>query len=119
MIGRLALRLLLLCAAFVVATLLLGWWGVALLAVAWGVTARDTRGAGLVAGAAAMLAWAGLLAWTALHGPATALAATLGGIMGAPGFAFIVLSLIFPAALAWAGARASAGTAAAFTSRGS
>ena len=116
MIARLALRLLLLSAAFVVATLLFGWWGIALVAVAWGMVARNTPGAGLLAGAGAMLAWAALLAWSAFEGPVGRLAATLGGIMGAPGAAFIALSLIFPAALAWAGARASAGLVSAATS---
>ncbi len=119
MIGRLVLRLLLLSAAFVVATLLFGWWGVAVVSVAWGILARESRGAGLAAAAGALVAWAGLLAWSASAGAVGALAATLGGIMGTPGAAIISLSLVFPAALAWAGARAAAGLAALVTARGS
>ena len=120
MIGRHAFRLLLLSAAFALATLLFGWWGIALVAVAWGIVARESRGTGLVSSLGALLAWAALLAWSALEGPVGRLAATLGGILGAPGLALIALSLLFPAALAWAGARAAAGVAASVTtSRGS
>lgn len=117
MIARMALRLLFLSAAFVVATLLIGWWGVAAVAVAWGIIGRETRGAGILAGAGAFLGWALLLAWSASSGPIGKLAATLSGIMGAPAAALFALSLVFPAALAWAGARTAAGIAALATSR--
>ena len=110
--ARIALRLVLLSVAFVIATLLVGWWGVAIVAVVWGVIGREARGAGIVAGTSALVAWALLLAWSFARGPAGELAATLGGIMGTPASAFIALSLVFPAALAWAGARAAAGAAA-------
>lgn len=119
MIVRLAARVVLLAAAFIVATLLFGWWGVAHVAIVWGILARDTRGAGVVSGVSAMAAWAALLAWSATGGPVSHLATTLGGIMGAPGLAFIALALVFPAALAWAGARTAAGIAEVVTSRGS
>ena len=117
MLAPSALRILLLSAAFAVATFLVGWGGVVVVAIAWGIMARYIRAAGIQAGASAMIGWALLLALSASRGPVGHLAATLGGIMGAPAAALIALSLIFPAALAWAGARAAAGLAALATSR--
>ena len=119
MTAPLALRVVQLSTAFAVATLLFGWWGIAAVAVAWGIIGREGRGAGILAAVSALLAWASLLVWSSGNGAVGTLASTLGGIMGAPGVAFIVLSLAFPAALAWAGARAAAGLAALATSRGS
>lgn len=117
--ARIALRIALLSAAFAVATLLFGWWGVPVVAIAWGTIAWRTRGTGLVAALAAIIAWAGLLGWSALRGPVGELASTLGSVMGAPGVAIVGLTLVFPAALAWAGARLSAGITAIVTARGS
>ena len=117
MIGRRVLRIILLAAAFVVATLAVGWWGVPIVAVAWGIIDRGARGSGVMSGAAAMLAWAALLGWFALRAPIGRLAETLGGVMGAPGPALVALTLIFPAALAWAAARTAAGVAGVLTRR--
>ena len=116
-VARIALRIVLLAAAFAVATVLLGWWGVPVVAIAWGFLGRESRGAGVGAGISALIAWAFLLAWSASRGPVGNLAATLGEIMGAPAAALVALVLIFPAALAWAGARAASGFAAVATSR--
>ena len=118
-IARVALRVTLLSAAFALATLLVGWWGVAIVAIAWGIIGGQTRGSGVLAAAGALLGWALLLAWSASRGPVGELAARLGDMMGAPAAALIALSLVFPAALAWAGARAAAGASALVTSRGS
>ena len=117
--ARTVLRIALLAGAFAVATLLFGWWGVPVVAVAWGAIAWRTRGAGLIAALAAIIAWAALLAWSASRGPVAELASTLGAVMGAPGVAIVGLTLVFPAALAWAGARMAAGITAIVTARGS
>lgn len=117
--ARTALRIALLAAAFAVATLLFGWWGVPIVAIAWGAIAWRTRGSGLIAALAAVIAWTVFLAWSASRGPVGELASTLGAIMGAPGVAIVGLTLLFAAALAWAGGRMAAGIAAIVTARGS
>lgn len=117
--GRTVLRLVLLGAAFALATLLFGWWGVPAVGTAWGAISWRARSAGVVAAIAALGGWGAILAWSASRGPAGALADTLGAIMGAPGAAIVALTLVFAAALAWAAARTAAGVAAILTSRGS
>lgn len=110
MTGRLALRVTLLAIAFALATILFGWWGVPLVAVIWGLVAHATPGPGATSAAAAAVAWAALLGWTALSGDVAALAGILGGIMQAPGAALVALTILFPAAVAWAGARMASGS---------
>ena len=117
--GRTVLRLILLGAAFTLATLLFGWWGVPLVGIAWGAIAWRARSAGVVAAIAALGGWGAILAWSASRGPVSGLADTLGAIMGAPGVAILALTLVFPAVLAWAAARTATGVAALLTSRGS
>lgn len=109
MIGRVALRVGLLAMAFAVGTILVGWWGVPVVAVVWGVIANRTRSPGLTAATAAALAWAGLLGWTAIAGNLDSLAGILGEIMGVPGATLVVLTMLYPAAIAWAGARLASG----------
>lgn len=111
MTSRFLLRLVLLALAFVIATVLVGWWGVPLTGAAWGLLARLAPRCALVASAAALLAWGGLLVWGAVRAPLAPLASTVGGALGVPGAALVLLTLAFAAMLAWAAARTAAGLA--------
>jgi hypothetical protein len=48
----------------------------------------------------AALGWGVLLGWTALHGPIGPLARRAGGIFRLPGWGMVLVTLLFPAALA-------------------
>jgi hypothetical protein len=90
--------------AFVLGTALVDWWTVPVVAGAWGlVTAYDQR-PWRTAAIAAAAAWALLLVLSATRGPLLVLAGLLGGIFGLPGFAVVLLALIFPVLLAWSAA---------------
>lgn len=81
------------------ATWLAGWWGVGIVALAWG-----WRGRARDAAVAALLAWGALLAWQAAAAPLVPFATRLGGIFSLPGWAILVLTPLFAALLAWAAA---------------
>ena len=98
---RLALRVLLLAAAFAIGTWVLGWWAIPLFAAVAGVLARHAPGQAMAAGVAAAVAWAALLAWSALHGAVWSFASQVGGAIGLSGVVLIVVTLVFPALLAW------------------
>lgn len=89
----------LLILAMVAATFLAGWWGVALVAAAWG-----WRGRARDAALAAFVAWAALLAWTASAGALLPFAARLGGIFSLPRWAMVAVTPLFAALLAWGAA---------------
>jgi hypothetical protein len=97
---------------FGVATCVVGWWGVPVVGLAWGVwSGRNTKppvAAGLTAATCAVVAWAVLLAWTAALGPLPLLARTLGAVAGVPGAALIVMTLVFAGVLAWSATAATA-----------
>lgn len=91
-----ALRVAMLAIAFVLATATFGWWTVAVLGAVWGwVDGRGARGA-LVAGAAAGLAWLALLLWASLGVPETGFATRTAAAMGAPAWALVAVTLLFP-----------------------
>jgi hypothetical protein len=96
-----ALRVFLLAAAFGIGTWVLGWWAVPLFAAAAGVIARHAPGQAAAAGIAAAVAWGGLLVWSALRGSVLSFAAQAGGAMGVSGLVLIVLTIVFPALVAW------------------
>lgn len=98
---RSALRVLLLAASFAIGTWVLGWWAMPLLAAIAGVLSRHARGQAMAAGAAAAVAWSLLLAWSAVRGSGWSFASQVGGAIGASGVALIILTLVFPALLAW------------------
>ena len=99
---RFALRVAVLAVAFALGTLGFGWWAVPLLAALWGVLARSETGLASVAAAlGALLAWGALLLWGATRGPVAQLAAGLAGVMGVPAGALVIVTLLFPTALAW------------------
>jgi hypothetical protein len=117
-LARTLVRLALLAPAFALATWAFGWWTVPVLAAAWGAArARGTRRpvesaidrGPAEAAAAALVAWGALLAAAAARGPVGALAGGLAELIGAPAAALVVLTLVFPALLAWSAAAAARG----------
>jgi len=82
------------------ATAAAGWWTVPLVAAAWARVARRDRHPVRSSAAGAALGWALLLGVGALQGPVDAVARRLGAILGVPWWAFVLLTLAFPALLA-------------------
>jgi hypothetical protein len=98
---RFALRVALLALSFAIGTWVLGWWAIPLFAALAGVVARHVRHQPVAAALAAALAWATLLAWSAIDGSVWSFSRIAGGAMGLSGALLIVLTVAFPAALAW------------------
>ena len=96
--------LVLLAAAFAIATAVLGWWAVPVVAAAWALVRRGLPRSGALAAAGAALGWAALLAWAALRGPVGTLAGQLAGVFGVPAAALPLVALVFAALLAWSAA---------------
>lgn len=96
-----AARITLLALSFGIGTWVLGWGAVPLFAAVAGVMARHVRHQGIAAGVAAAVAWAALLAWSSSAGSVWSFSRVAGGAMGLSGVALILVTLIFPAALAW------------------
>ena len=97
---RFLLRVLLLALAYGAGTVVFGWWAVPVLAVLWGVIAFDRPRVGTTSALAGALAWGGILAWHAARGPLLPFADRLGGVMQQPGALLLVLTVVFPAAVA-------------------
>lgn len=97
------IRHVLLAVAFAVATFALGWWSVPIVAAVWGFFSTDAHRV-LKTGLAAAVGWASLLLLDAARGPVALMAAQLGELMNLPAFALYVLTLLFPALLAWSAA---------------
>lgn len=96
-------RYVLLAEAFAVATFGLGWWTVPVVAALWGFFSKDpgrTRNVALAAAGG----WATLLVLDAVRGPIDVMARQLGEVMSLPPFVLYVVTLLFPALLAWAAA---------------
>jgi hypothetical protein len=87
-----------------VATWWIGWWTVPLVAAAWGAAQRGEGYPVATSAVAATLGWVLLLALRAGAGPVGDLSRKLGGILGVPGWVPLLAALVFPAALAAAGA---------------
>lgn len=98
---RFALRVLLLALSFAIGTWILGWWAVPLFAAIGGVLARHVRHQGLASALAAAIAWAALLVWSSTEGAVWSFSRLAGGAMGMSGAALILVTLFFPAAIAW------------------
>ena len=94
-------RVALLALSFAIGTWILGWWAVPLFAAIAGVMARSVRHQAIAAGLAAAIAWAGLLAWSSTEGSVWSFSRLAGGAMGMSGAALILVTLLFPAAVAW------------------
>lgn len=93
----------LLAEAFAVATFALGWWTVPLIAAVYSLVSSNPK-RGLTAALCALGGWATLLALDTVKGPVPAMASRLGGVMGVPSIVLVILTLVFPAALAWSAA---------------
>jgi len=99
-----AVKFLLLTEAFAVATYAVGWWGVPVLALICGLAVEPkAKPLGFVSLCAAA-GWASLLLLDAARGPVGELARRFGGIMSVPPFILILVTLLFPALLAWSAA---------------
>jgi hypothetical protein len=98
-----------LAAALALGTAVLGWWAVPALGAVWGLTFTEGRGRVLLPAAAALVAWAGLLAWTGTRGPVLRVTEKVAGIFGIPAFTIVLLALVFPALLAGSAAGAAGG----------
>ncbi len=96
---------------FGVATWVVGWWGVPVVGLAWGIwSSKNTKppvAAGLTAATCAVVAWAALLAWIAALGPLPLLARTLGTVAGVPGAVLVAMTLVFAGLLAWSATTAA------------
>lgn len=93
----------LLAEAFAVATFGLGWWSVPIVAAAWALISSDPKRA-RVAAICAAGGWASLLALDILKGPVITMGNQLGTIMSLPPVVLYLLTLLFPALLAWSAA---------------
>lgn len=98
---RAAARVAVLAALMALATWLLGWWPIPVLAVAWTLVfprrARTPREAAV----AALVAWLVLLLIDAARGPLMPLAHRLGVLFHTGAVALLVITLVLPLALAW------------------
>ena len=99
------LSVLVLAAVLAVATLFYGWWTVPVVAFLWGLlTARWLVRSAAAAALAAALAWGVLLAEDAMTGRLGGLGTLFGTIAKLPPALFFLLSIVFPALLAWSAA---------------
>lgn len=85
-------------------TWVIGWLGVLLAALIVGFVFHREGGGGWRIALAAALAWGALLVVDVASGPFGALSAMLGGVLRLPGAVLVLLTLAFPAALAWSAA---------------
>lgn len=96
-----AVKFLLLTEAFAVATYAMGWWGVPVLAVICGIAVEPNSRSVRFTTACAAAGWASLLLLDAARGPVSEVARRFGGVMGLPPLVLILITLLFPAFLAW------------------
>jgi hypothetical protein len=104
---RFALRVSLLALSFAIGTWILGWWTIPLFSLVAALAARGVRHQALASAAAAALAWGTILVWNASRGEVWSFASIAGGTMGVSGPVLILLTLAFPALLAWSAAAAT------------
>jgi hypothetical protein len=93
-------RVALTAVATAVATILLGWWSVAVIGVVAGLVTPAGRRAALEAGAGAAVGWGGILGASAVSGPIWAVAQRVGPVFRVPAFGFVAIAIVFPALLA-------------------
>ncbi|HEX2723065.1 MAG TPA: hypothetical protein VHM24_09105 [Gemmatimonadaceae bacterium] len=103
MTTRRLVMLVLLAEAFAVATYGLGWWSVPLVAIAWAALSSDDRAPRTVALCAAA-GWGTLLILDVMRGQVGRMSAQLGELMHVPPVVLYLLTLGFPALLAWSAA---------------
>ena len=93
-------RLVLLATAFAIATSVLGWWAVPLVAAVYAVISSAQRSSALACGVAAMLGWGALLAIDAARGPVGTLAGELAGILQLRPAGVYAVTIAYPGLLA-------------------
>jgi hypothetical protein len=103
MLGRIV-KAILLAEAFAVATYGLGWWTVPVIAAIYALASSNPNRA-RTAALCALGGWGTLLLLDAVKGPVGAMAARLGGVMSIPAPGLLILTLIFPALLAYCAAK--------------
>lgn len=101
-------RVAVVAAVTVAATMLLGWWSVAAVGIVSSLASPPGRAAVLEAGGGAALGWAAILAGSAVSGPIWVLAQRVGPVFGVPAFGFLAIALVFPALLAGSAALVAA-----------
>lgn len=99
-----ALRVCAFAICAVVATSLAGWWLIPVLAALWVRVLPSTDSPAITCGLGAASGWALLLLVDAAQGPASTVARRAGGVFFMPGWAFVGLTLLFGALLAWTAA---------------
>jgi len=109
---------LVLLAAIALGTAAFGWLAVPVVAAVWGLVAPITKGTWWRAAIAGSGAWAILLLFTATQGPVGELASKVGAVFALPGFAFVLLTLVFPAAMAASAAELAGALRGAWRTRG-
>jgi hypothetical protein len=87
---------------FIVATLVLPWWSIAVVATGFGIFVAGAKA--WEAGLAATIAWGALLLLAVAQGPVGVLAARLGGLFHLPAAGLPIATVMFPGIVAWAAA---------------
>jgi len=100
---RAFVKAVLLAEAFAVATFGLGWWSVPVVAAVWAIISRDPNRA-RVAALCAAGGWASLLLLDIVKGPVITMGNQLGTTMNLPPVLLYLVTLVFPALLAWSAA---------------
>jgi hypothetical protein len=93
-------RVVLLATAFAIATWVLGWWAVPVVAAVYAAISSAQRSSAVVSGTAAMLGWGALLAIDASRGPVGTLAAELAGILRISPVGIYAVTIAYPGLLA-------------------
>ena len=90
--------------ATALSTWILGWWGVAIVALIAGALNRAERGRPWRVALGCLLGWALLMLVDYAMGPLPRVASMVSGAMNLPSTALIVVTLLFPALIGWSGA---------------
>lgn len=88
-------------AVLAIATVLGGWWTLPVMAALWSLL---IGGRPLQIGLAGAGAWAALLVIRGVQGPVLAVSDRVAGVLGAPGWAPIVITVLFSFLLTWSAA---------------
>lgn len=96
-------------ACFVAAEFVLGWWALPIVGLVLGVLAARQRHVGIRVGAAALIAWLALLAWSAQSGDLPGFYGALARSMQLPTLAIAGVTVLLPLLLGGLSARVGAG----------
>ena len=105
---RTVLSYLLIVGSMSAATWVVGWWGLAVVALVAGVVYRAQGGRSAHIALAAVEAWGLLLVIDAVAGPLGRVSTVVAGAMSLPPIALLAATLLFAALLAWSAATVSA-----------